>query len=257
MWNRRQIKESAKRSLSAAYWKSVLAALVLTISVGAVGGSSLSINLGNYLHDTHSMKDFWQVFLPFSSFSYSMHGSGLFLPGITLLIGWFLAFGCILHVILKIFVLNPLEMGGRRFFVVDRAQNGRTSTSELVSGFSVHFMNVVKTLFLRDLYLFLWSLLCVIPGIVKSYSYRMVPYIIAESPDMDQREAFRLSRSMMDGNKWRVFVYDLSFLGWWILNCLTFGILGLFYVNPYKATADAELYAQIRDEFLGRGPQEF
>ena len=105
--------------------------------------------------------------------------------------------------------------------------------------------------------MFLWSLLCVVPGIVKAYSYRMVPYIIAESPDMDQREAFRLSRSMMDGNKWRVFVYDLSFIGWEILNAFTFGFLGLFYVNPYKATADAELYAQIRDEFLGRGQQQF
>lgn len=257
MWNRRQVKESAKRSLSGAYWKSVLAALVLSLSVGTMGGSTLSINLANYLHDTNGAKDFWHLFLPFSSFSYSMQGSGLFLPGITLLIGWFLAFGCMLHLILKIFVLNPLEMGGRRFFVVDRAQNGKSSTSELVSGFSVHFVNVVKTLFLRDLYVSLWSLLCVVPGIVKAYSYRMVPYIIAESPDMDQREAFRLSRSMMDGNKWRVFVYDLSFIGWEILNAFTFGFLGLFYVNPYKATADAELYAQIRDEFLGRGQQQF
>lgn len=257
MWNRREIKERGKRSLSAAYWKSVLAALVLTISTGTMGNFTITHNAAQYLDGTQGGKEFWHYLLPFSYFSYSYSGpnGGWILPMLMTFFGTVLLFGGILHLILRIFVLNPLEMGGRRFFIVDRAENGRASTGELVSGFSVQYMNVVKTMFLRDLYVFLWSLLFVIPGLVKSYSYRMVPYILAESPDMDTREAFRLSREMMDGSKWRVFVYDLSFIGWYLLDAMTFGILGLFFVDPYKSTADAELYAQIRDGYLGRGPR--
>ena len=257
MWNRREIKERGKRSLSAAYWKSVLAALVLTISTGSMGNFTITHNVARYMDGTHGGKEFWHYLLPFSYFSYYYSGpnGGWFLPMLTTLLGTVLLFGGILHLILRIFVLNPLEMGGRRFFIVDRAENGKASTVELVAGFSVPYMNVVKTMFLRNLYVFLWSLLFVIPGLVKAYSYRMVPYILAESPDMDSREAFRLSREMMDGNKWEVFVYDLSFLGWYLLDAMTFGILGLFFVDPYKATADAELYAQIRDVYLGRGPK--
>ena len=219
MWNRREIKERGKRSLSAAYWKSVLAALVLTISTGSMGNFTITHNVARYMDGTHGGKEFWHYLLPFSYFSYSYSGpnGGWFLPMLTTLLGTVLLFGGILHLILRIFVLNPLEMGGRRFFIVDRAENGKASTVELVAGFSVPYMNVVKTMFLRNLYVFLWSLLFVIPGLVKAYSYRMVPYILAESPDMDSREAFRLSREMMDGNKWEVFVYDLSFLGWYLL----------------------------------------
>ena len=110
----------------------------------------------------------------------------------------------------------------------------------------------MKTLFLRDLYIILWSLLFIIPGIIKGYSYMLVPYILAEEPAMDNKEAFRLSREMMDGNKWHAFCLDLSFIGWHILNVFTFGLLGIFYVKPYQATASAEMYIAIRDHFMGR-----
>ena len=96
-------------------------------------------------------------------------------------------------------------------------------------------------------------MLFVIPGIIKHYSYRLVPYILSESPDMDTEEAFRLSMEMMDGNKWDAFVLDLSFLGWEILSGITMGILGLFYVHPYRACTNAELYAVLRDDFLKGG----
>ena len=107
-------------------------------------------------------------------------------------------------------------------------------------------MSNVKTLFFKDLYTFLWSLLFVIPGIIKAYEYRMMPFLIAENPDMTTQEAFDKSKEMMMGNKWDAFVYDLSFLGWFILNALTCGILGLFYVNPYYYAADANLYRAIK-----------
>ena len=97
-----------------------------------------------------------------------------------------------------------------------------------------------------DLYLILWSCLFIIPGIVKSYEYRMIPYILADNPDIDRKEAFALSKAMMKGNKWRVFVLDLSFILWYLLGSITFGIVNVFYVEPYKQLTDAALYEALK-----------
>ena len=85
-------------------------------------------------------------------------------------------------------------------------------------------------------------LLFIIPGIVKSYEYMMIPYLLAEHPEMTRQEAFAESKQMMDGNKWDAFVLDLSFIGWTLLGVCTFGILLVFYVEPYIYLTRAELY---------------
>ena len=74
----------------------------------------------------------------------------------------------------------------------------------------------------------------------------MIPYLLAEHPDMPKDQAFAMSRQMMKGQKWKAFVLDLSFLGWSILSLFTLGILGLFYVNPYKYSTKAALYETLR-----------
>ena len=93
----------------------------------------------------------------------------------------------------------------------------------------------------------LWTCLFIIPGIIKSYSYRMVPYILADNPELGAVEAITLSRQMMDGNKGRAFLLDLSFIGWTILTIITLGIVGLFWANPYFYATDAELYRTLKD----------
>ena len=97
-------------------------------------------------------------------------------------------------------------------------------------------------MFFRDLYTVLWTLLLIIPGIVKSYEYQMIPYLLAENPQMTKEQAFAESKRMMTGQKWRAFVLDLSFIGWNILSALTLGILGIFYVQPYMDATHAALY---------------
>ena len=92
-------------------------------------------------------------------------------------------------------------------------------------------------------------MLFVIPGIIKSYSYRMIPYILAEDPSADMASAFNASIEMMNGHKMEVFIYDLSFIGWYILGVFTCGIAGVFYVYPYKAIADAGLYLSLKNGF--------
>ena len=120
----------------------------------------------------------------------------------------------------KVFVGNLLKMGGYRFFILN--QTAQPGIGTLLDGFrSGHYVNIVLTMFLRDLFTTLWSLLLVVPGIVKHYEYLMVPYIIAENPAMDYKEAFQISKQMMDGEKMEAFIMDLSFLGWYLLSAVT------------------------------------
>ena len=104
-------------------------------------------------------------------------------------------------------------------------------------------MNIVLTMFLKNLFTTLWTLLLVVPGIVKHYEYLMIPYILAENPGMDRKEAFKISKRMMDGQKMDTFILDLSFIGWAFLSAITCGIVGIFYANPYREATFAELYA--------------
>ena len=107
-------------------------------------------------------------------------------------------------------------------------------------------------MFFRDLYTFLWSLLFIIPGIVKSYEYRMIPYILGENPDMNMEQAFAMSKQMMDGNKWNAFVLDLSFILWDLLGACTVGILNILYIEPYKRLTDAGLYQTLKEQMVAR-----
>ena len=95
------------------------------------------------------------------------------------------------------------------------------------------------------------------PGIIKAYEYRMIPYILAENPDIDTKEAFARSKEMMTGNKWDAFVLDLSFLGWILLSVCTCGILAIFWVNPYMYMTDAELYVALKEITYGSSGQNY
>ena len=97
---------------------------------------------------------------------------------------------------------------------------------------------------LMGLYVALWTLLLVIPGIIKAYSYAMTPYILAENPMLTVNEAITKSRKLMNGNKWRLFCLQLSFIGWDLLAAITLGIADL-WINPYKECANAAFYRQI------------
>ena len=95
-----------------------------------------------------------------------------------------------------------------------------------------------------------------IGGIIKKYEYSMIPYILAENPTMGRKDAFFLSRQLMRGNKWRMFLLHLSFIGWSILSLLTFGILDFLFVNPYQTATDAELYMTLRKNYIrSRAPR--
>ena len=114
------------------------------------------------------------------------------------------------------------------------------------SAFQENFLRKMGSMFLVSIYTFLWSLLFIIPGIVKTYAYAMTPYILAKYPNVDATSAIDISRRIMNGRKMDLFVVDLSFLGWNLLSLLTFGLLSIFYVAPYQLLTRAGCF----DEYL-------
>ena len=117
--------------------------------------------------------------------------------------------------------------------------------SDTFSGFSVFgkafFLNIVMALFLA-----LWTLLLVVPGIIKTFSYSMAFYILAENPEMSVFEALTESRRLMDGHKMEFFILNLSFIGWILLTAITFGIAGI-YVNPYIFATNTNFYRYLKN----------
>lgn len=80
----------------------------------------------------------------------------------------------------------------------------------------------------------------------------MIPYILAENPKIQRKKAFKLSKEMMKGNKWKTFILDLSFLGWELLSIFTFGLLNIFYINPYKVATTVEIYEVLKKQIISQ-----
>lgn len=144
----------------------------------------------------------------------------------------------------QIFFANPLKVGYSRFFLENRLYH-KTKYSRIFYGFHRKFYpKVLRSLALMTIYKDLWNL-TIVGGIIKKYSYRLVPYLVAENPRLKPREAITLSRQLMDGHKWQAFLLDCSFAGWELLNLITFGILGVLFLNPYMEGTNAEFYTTL------------
>ena len=140
---------------------------------------------------------------------------------------------------------GTIQLGYCRF-LLNQHDGQPHSLSDLFSQFD-RFGTGFAQAFLRGLYVFLWSLLLVIPGIVKSFSYAMTPFLLAEYPELTVSQAITLSRKIMDGHKADLFFLGLSFIGWALLSILTCGI-GSLWLNPYVNATWAAFYRQLQAE---------
>ena len=155
----------------------------------------------------------------------------------------------IIAIIFTIFIADPLIVGGKKYFLKAR-EGSKTKISVIWEVFKDgNLANIAITMLLRNIYNALWYL-TIVGGIIKSYEYRMIPYILAENPKIKRKQAFKLSKQMMMGNKWKTFILDLSFLGWNLLSVLTYGLLNILYVNPYNAAVIAELYVELKNNAI-------
>lgn len=271
MWNRKNVKQKGKKSFFGNYWKCVLVALILALVIGTAGasGSSVGTSIGSaagmmqtYEDETStdysssddlSETDFDIEIDPGNGVTTHISQddaefTGVFagaLIGIAILFFIVMLIATAFSLAIRYFLMAPFEYGCRKFFRKNLDEPAKLSNIVYVFD-SKNYKNVVKTAFLRDLFIFLWSLLFIIPGIIKSYEYRLVPYIVSEDPTINFRSALDQSKELMKGNKWRTFVLDLSFIGWDLLSALSFGLAGIFFVEPYKAATDAALYESIK-----------
>ena len=110
------------------------------------------------------------------------------------------------------------------------------------------YTRVFCALFLVHLFTFLWTLLLIIPGIIKAFSYALTPYIIMDEPELTARQAITRSCEIMEGRRWKLFCLYLSFIGWGILSLLTFGI-GFLWLAPYMNASIAAFYEDARAEY--------
>lgn len=284
MWSRKELKAKGKMALNRNYWKTVLVSVLISLvfSTGIIGGvynfGSWGTKAGmaepknsvNITFDESSLDDSVDSIISLDEDAsldeiqaavddtINSISEGLDTDGTTIaVIAVFLVVFCIIFLIVLViallidaFVVYPFGVGMNRFFLVNL--NDKAEVKEIGYGYDHNYKNNVKTMFLRGLYTFFWSLLLIVPGIVKSYEYRMIPYLLADDPNMTKDEAFRISREMMHGQKWRAFVLDLSFIGWRILGMWTAGILNLFYVNPYYNMTCAALYESLKNDYLAK-----
>lgn len=170
------------------------------------------------------------------------------------IIGFVLGLIAVIPVIgglLEILLAGPLAYGLYVYYL-ETARNRSPSTATLFDGYRQYGRTFLLYL-LVAIFTFLWTLLLVIPGIIAAFRYSQAYYILKDNPDIGALEAIRRSKEMMVGHKWRLFVLCLTFLGWYILGSIPFGI-GLLWVIPYALTAVGHFHDDLKSRSLASPP---
>ena len=239
MWTRTLLKTNAQQVLSARWTTAILVVLAYTLLTGGTPTVSLDYLLNGNLSESML---------------------------------WIAGGSALLTVLFTIFVINPMAVGLARFFMENRM--GEAPFATLFGAFHREdYKSVTLAMLWTNVKIFLYYLLLIIPGVIKSYEYYLVPYLLSENPQMSASRAQELSRRIMDGEKINVFVLQLSFLGWgiglalisafltlmlpilsWPLSILASVLLGL-----YMNATFAEFYAAMREKAFAMNltdPQE-
>jgi uncharacterized membrane protein len=147
--------------------------------------------------------------------------------------------------LLYLFACNPLLVGISFSFLKGNSQDA--DPKDFLKVFRIRYFRTVKNMLLVLLKILCWSLVLVVPGIVRLFQYALVPFVLAEHPEMDDEDAFEASKMLMQGNKWRFCKLILSFFGWLFLAACTFGV-GILFLWPYLHGAYAQFYLAVKEE---------
>lgn len=152
---------------------------------------------------------------------------------------------------IAVLIFDGVLIVGLSIMLLQISRLGQSKIETVFDGFRQGLATNIVAGILVNVFTALWTLLFIIPGIVKGYSYAMTYYILADNPNLAPTEAIDMSKKMMHGNKWRLFCLDCSFIGWYLLSILTFGIL-LLWIVPYNMMAHAQFYESLK----GEAPQD-
>ncbi|MDR0463451.1 MAG: DUF975 family protein [Pseudomonadales bacterium] len=219
MKSRQQIKALARSAVSAQNGTSILLVLISTVASFAIGMTSGML-------DSITMMAFGQ-------------GVAYYL---VYWIGYFVITG-----VSYVIMINLLG----EFIKVYKRQ--KADIGELFLGFKTNFLRKVGGMLWMQLWIGLWSLLFIIPGIIKALAYYFTPNVLADCPNVTARQALKVSMKITKGYKGDVFMFILSWIGWMLLSILTCGILWIVYVGPYFYAADAGFYLELKEKALADG----
>ena len=296
MWKRRVLKKKVRTTMKQSYWRMVsvcfLAAMLAglyPVSATFLGtqaaipsidrdmtapfsaeltNSQLVSSLADRLFGDTFLSDFFQS--PFSAVADLVielisTSSSAFFSVLRALNNYFvenwgistllLIIGVITSFLYQLFIRNILNIGEKRFFLESHSYR-QTPISKIFFLYKLRcIQHPAWIMFCRSVFQFLWSL-TVVGGVIKYYEYSMIPYILAENPQISRKDVFFLSRQLMRHNKYRLFLMHVSFAGWKLLSLLTFGLLDFAFVNPYMTGTEAELYLNLRRNYVvSRSPR--
>lgn len=253
MWTRKELKQRAKDALGRNYWKIVLVTFLSLMVNGALNSSAGASSSQPTVVIRNTDAQIGQegtvngVMAALTESVQEMSDVEIIVYGVIIAVVILIAVLLIMAVMYAFIALlaNPFSVGVYRFMA--KSVDDKAEVKEVAYGFDHSYKNIVKTMFQVDLRVFGWACLFIIPGIYKRYQYRMVPYLLTKQPDMNYKEALRLSSDMMQGEKWHAFVLDLSFIPWHLLGMITCGMVEFFYVGPYVYLTHAALYCRLSE----------
>ena len=214
------MKQFAKQRLAQNRWPMVLVALIMTVIAGiADAGSIPKVEI-----DYNALAD----------------GSMDAVKTVARTAGPILG---TLSLALRYLILNPLQVGTRHFFRRNIYEN---AVIEDLSRPLANYVNIILTMLVYTVITAIGTAFCIVPGIILGLGFWLVPYILAENPNLPITEVLSLSWNKMNGHKSELFMLFLSFIGWYLLSIITFGIAGILFVTPYTQ----QTYAQYADKLL-------
>lgn len=223
--NASEYRAAARENLRGNWYNAMLAAIIACLLGGLITGSA---------------------FLPNLEWRNEVEDFNLFVTALSLLVATFAMGAGLMGVVC--FVIGGVVEIGYASYLLEQSRGNTPNTMILFSRFDHFLVGFLQNL-LRSIFIGLWSLLLVVPGIMAYYSYSMTAFILAENPDMTAMDGIRASKTLMNGHKWELFCLDFSFIGWNILCGLTLN-LGNIALNPYKNAAHAVFYKNISKQSL-------
>lgn len=228
MLNSKELRAKAWDSLKGKYWMAFVVVLVTGL-IGSIGNSFVSF--GQNLSEVLGLVETTEM-------DSTMIMGALLLNGVVIV-------SAVIGLLFSIFVTDAITVGVSNYFI--KNTYSKPSFSDVFSGFKVKYGRNIGTLLLVGIKVVLWSFLFIIPGIIKAYEYAIIPYILADDPQISSKDTFKKAKQMMKGNKWRLFKLEFSFIGWLVLCVLTLGI-GTFFLIPYVNAANAEFYTELKNK---------
>lgn len=275
MWNRKEIKREGQKIFLKKYLLAVALSFVYLLVMGIIFEKiavvefleklTSEVTKLHFLHVLECLLVFFGEVVQFPieglihSFGPIVRGEELltfavFMEGIKEALLHMVLPAHLVHLAVEFLVCLPYEVGLNRSYLKIR-EDATVKFSDTTFGFkSVKaYFNVLFAQVMREVLTFVFKLLLFVPGVRHHYELFCVPFILAENPNLSWRHVHHMSEKMTHGYKWKLFCLEYSFIGWMVLDALTFHILGVFYLKPRMHATFAEAYAQIREDAIRRG----